>query len=95
VPPACGRERWYAVPKGGKRFEERGLRFLGGDGGILLSAVGCPLSAGGSQTVRLQTGMVLGNVSSHIRLVTWRREISRLHFAALEMTLGTRREEEI
>ena len=54
MPPACGRERWYAVPKGG--------RDLRGDGGILLSAVGCPLSVGGSQTVRLQTGMVLGNV---------------------------------
>ena len=35
--------------------------------------------------------MVPGNVSFHIRLVTWRREISRLRFAALEMTLGTRR----
>ena len=62
MPPACGRERWYAVPKGGKRFEERGLRERWGNGGTLLSAVGYPLSAGGSQTVRLQTGMVLGNV---------------------------------
>ena len=64
MPPACGRERWYAVPKGGKRFEERGLRVQTAD----------------YQTsdIRLQTNMVPGNVSSHIRLVTWRREISRL-----------------
>ena len=27
MPPACGRERWYAVPKGGKRFEEETVAF--------------------------------------------------------------------
>ena len=51
------------------RFEERDLRFESSDcrlsdGGTLLSAVGCPLSAGegDGQTVRRQTGMVPGNV---------------------------------
>ena len=40
--------------KGGTQYQ-RGVRDLrGGDGGILLSAVGCPLSAGG-ETIRLQT----------------------------------------
>jgi hypothetical protein len=63
VPPACGRERWYAVPKGEKRFEERDLR---GETVELCF----PLSAGESQTVRHQTGMVPGDVSSHLRLVT-------------------------
>lgn len=39
--------------KGGKRFERGDCRLS--DGGILLSAVGCPLSAGG-ETIRRQTG---------------------------------------
>ena len=62
--PLAGGKGGTQYQRGGKRFEERGLRVQTAD----------------YQTsdIRLQTNMVPGNVSSHIRLVTWRREISRL-----------------
>ena len=61
------------------------MRFERG-GETLLSAVGCPLSAGegDGQAARLQTGIALGNASPRLRLVTGGREISGLY--SVEMT---------
>ena len=57
MPPACGRERWYAVPRGGRDLRFETADYQTAEFCYPLSAVRFP-----REGVRLQTGMVLGNV---------------------------------